>query len=326
MREENTIDDQPVNIAVLLLEDFSMMAFSCFIEPFRALNRLQSQQCFQWKFLSEKGGPVTASNGAKLIVDYGLDDQMESDLGFQMICVCSGVNVGFYSSERILGWLREQAIKGPIVGGISTATFVLAKAGLLNGYRCTTHWEGLDSLKESYPDLEVTDGLFEIDQQRFTCAGGTAAMDLALFWIGEKFGASSKAAVSDQFIHGVGREAAEPQKINPVGRYGVYNEKLLAVIDLMEDNLEEPLIRQELADRVGVTTRQLERLFAKHLNISPLNFYLQLRLERARFLLRQTAMPISEVAIACGFINFSHFARSYRVQYERAPREERLPE
>lgn len=326
MREENNGTDQPVTIAVLLLEDFSMMAFSCFIEPFRALNRAQSQECFQWKFISEKGGLVTASNGAKIVTDIGLNDPVENDLNFQMICVCSGVNVGFYSSEKIMSWLREQAVKGSIVGGISTATFVLAKAGLLNGYRCTTHWEGLDSLKESYPDLDVTGGLFEIDQQRFTCAGGTAAMDMALFWIGEKFGSPLKMAVSDQFLHGVGREAAEPQKINPVGRYGVYNEKLLSVIDLMEDNLEEPLSRQDLADRVAVTTRQLERLFAKHLNISPLNFYLQLRLERARFLLRQTAMPISEVAIACGFVNFSHFARSYRVQYDHAPREERVRE
>ncbi len=311
-----------MKIAFLLLTDFSMMAFASLMEPLRSANRTMNKECYAWKFVSVDGKPAASSSGAMIMADSGMLQNEDADV----ICLVAGMNVSYHCTDELMGWLRQQAVRGAMIGSLSTGTYVLAKAGLLDGKRCTTHWEGLDSFKEVFPDVDFTGSLYEVDGNRFTCAGGNAAFDLALCWIGEQYGSRIKAAVSDQFLHGTGREAAEPQKNSAVERYGIHNEKLLSVVNLMEENLEEPLSRQQLADRVAVTIRQLERLFSKYLGTSPSHFYLRLRLDRARYLLRQTAMPISEIAIACGFVNFSHFARSYRNQFAHSPSEERVPE
>ncbi|MDX1739550.1 MAG: GlxA family transcriptional regulator, partial [Alphaproteobacteria bacterium] len=308
-----------VRIAVLLVEDFSMMAFSSFIEPLRAANRTLEKICYEWMFLSCDGAPVTASNGARILVERGLSDPLDCDV----VCLISGINVTDHCSDALTDWLKARAKEGVMIGALSTATYILAKAGLLDGRKCTTHWEGLDSFSETFPDLVFTGSLYEIDGDRFTCAGGTSALELVLYWIGERYGARAKASISDQFLHGLGREASEPQKADSVGRYGIQNEKLLAVVSLMGENLEEPLSREELADKAGVTVRQLERLFSKYLKTSPSHYYLKLRLDRARYLLRQSTMPISEIALTCGFVNFSHFARSYRTRFDHSPSEER---
>ncbi|WP_120495566.1 GlxA family transcriptional regulator [Kiloniella sp. EL199] len=315
-------EEQKMTIAFLLVPDFSMMCFSSLVEPLRALNRLVGHEYFKWVFLSQDGAPVFASNGASLNVHYPMDQLTSCDA----ICVCTGIDVGHHVNDAILGWLRQEARKGRIMGAISTGTYFLAKAGLLEGTKCTLHWENQDSFRELFPTLEVTDRLYEVSERHFSCAGGTAAFDLALSWICSKFGNSAKTAVADQFLHGTGRSPEEPQRNDWVERYGIHNPKLLDVIRLMEDNLEEPMSRQELADTANVSVRQLERLFGKYLQSSPSLFYLQLRLERASYFLRQTAMPVSEIAVACGFISFSHFSRSYRKQFGCSPSEERVPE
>ncbi|WP_419904367.1 GlxA family transcriptional regulator [Kiloniella sp.] len=315
-------EEHEMTIAFLLVPDFSMMCFSSLIEPLRALNRLVGHEYFKWIFLSESGKPVQASNGASIIVDQSIDQLTNCDA----ICVCTGIDVSYHASDAIIAWLRQEARKGRMMGAISTGTYFLAKAGLLEGTPCTLHWENQESFRELFPTLEVTNRLYEVSDKHFSCAGGTAAFDLALVWIAKKFGNSAKTAVADQFLHGTGRSPEEPQRNDWVERYSIHNPKLLDVIKLMEDNLEEPMSRQELADAAKVSVRQLERLFGKHLQNSPSLFYLQLRLERASYFLRQTAMPVSEVAVACGFISFSHFSRSYRKQFGRSPSEERTPE
>ncbi len=315
-------EEHEMTIAFLLVSDFSMMCFSSLIEPLRALNRLVGHEYFKWTFLSEDGAPVQASNGASIIVDHPMDQLTSCDA----ICVCTGIDVSYHASDAIISWLRQEARKGRIMGAISTGTYFLAKAGLLEKTPCTLHWENQESFRELFPTLEVTDRLYEVSDKHFSCAGGTAAFDLALYWVADKFGNNAKTAVADQFLHGTGRSPEEPQRNDWVERYSIHNPKLLDVIKLMENNLEEPMTRQELADTAKVSVRQLERLFGKHLQNSPSLFYLQLRLERACYFLRQTAMPVSEVAVACGFVSFSHFSRSYRKQFGRSPSEERTPE
>ena len=315
-------DEEEMTIAFLLVHDFSMMCFSSLIEPLRSMNRLIGHEYYKWVFLSEDGGPIRSSNGASLIIDRPMHELEHCDA----ICVCTGIDVAAHASDTIISWLRQEARKGRIMGSISTGTHFLAKAGLLDYTRCTTHWENIEGFRELFPEVDVSGRLYESSEKHFSCAGGTAAFDLALLWISEKFGKKVTTAVADQFLHGTGRSPEEPQRNNWVERYSTHNPKLLDVIKLMEDNLEEPLSRQELADAAKVSVRQLERLFGKYLQISPSLFYLQLRLERACYFLRQTAMPISEVAVACGFISFSHFSRSYRKQFNCSPSEERTPE
>ena len=201
---------------------------------------------------------------------------------------------------------------------------VLAQAGLLDGYRLTLHWEALEAFKESYPRLHVTQELFEIDRQRITCAGGTASIDLMLDLIAQAYGPELAIQVSEQFVLGRIRQRKDHQRMQVASRYGIHNKKLVQVIGEMEQHSEPPLSTAQLALGINVTRRQLERLFRLHLNDTPRNFYLGLRLEKARQLLRQTDMSVLDISIACGFESPSYFTRSYRARFTCAPRQDRV--
>ena len=196
-------------------------------------------------------------------------------------------------------------------------------AGLLDGHRATLHWEALEAFKERYPRLQVTQELFEIDRRRITCAGGTASIDLMLDLIAQAHGSELAVQVSEQFVLGRIRPRQDHQRMEIATRYGLRNKKLVKVIGEMERNTELPLNTQVLADGVQVTRRQLERLFRLYLADTPSGFYLRLRLDKARQLLRQTDMSVLEVAVACGFESASYFTRCYRTRFERCPREDR---
>jgi len=200
---------------------------------------------------------------------------------------------------------------------------VLARAGLLDGYRATTHWESLDSFRETFPKVEVENALFLIDRNRLTCAGGTAALDMMLNMISQQHGHELAASVSEQFIHERIRDRHDHQRMALTARLGVRHPKLIQVIQQMEANLEEPLSRGDLADAAGLSSRQMERLFAKYLKKSPARYYVELRLNRARLLLLQTNMSVIDIALACGFVSASHFSKCYRELYGRSPQQER---
>jgi len=237
--------------------------------------------------------------------------------------VCSGIDVHKYTHKGTQSWLRKMARKGADVGALCTGSQILARAGLLDGYRCTIHWENLASFIEDFPEIEVTPELFEIDRGRFTCAGGTAAIDLMLNVIARQHGHELAAGVADQCMHDRIRDQHDHQRMSLPARLGVRHPKLLSVIDVMEKNLEEPLNRIDLARDAGLSTRQLERLFRKYLNRLPARYYLELRLNKARLLLVQTNMSIIDVALACGFVSASHFSKCYRDFFGRTPRKER---
>jgi transcriptional regulator GlxA family with amidase domain len=221
--------------------------------------------------------------------------------------------------------LRRLARNGCRLGALSTGSYLLAWAGLLDGFRCTVHWENLDAFREDFPTLDATGELFEIDGARLTCSGGTASMDMILSLIAEAHGRDLAAQVAEQFIHERIRDTHDHQRMSLQGRLGISHPRLLQVIALMEEHLEEPLARAELARRAGLSTRQLERLFRRYLGRTPTRFYLELRLHRARALLTQTAMSILNVALACGFVSASHFSKCYREFFHKMPREERQP-
>jgi transcriptional regulator GlxA family with amidase domain len=213
--------------------------------------------------------------------------------------------------------------KGVDIGALCTGSYILARAGLLNGYRCTIHWENLPSFVEDFPEIEVTSELFEIDRNRLTCAGGTAAIDMMLNIIAMQHGHELAASVADQFMHERIRDRHDRQRMSLQVRLGVRHPKLLTVIKAMEQNLEEPLSRGALASNARLSTRQLERLFRRYLRRSPARYYLELRLNKARLLLLQTNMSVIDVALACGFVSASHFSKCYRDFFGHTPRKER---
>jgi len=306
-------------IGFFLIPNFSFIAFSSAVEPLRLANRVAGAELYGWKCYSPDGDPVAASNGIEVKVDGGYGD-IEA---LPTAIVCGGIDIHKHSSLKLISRLRRLSSHGASIGAVCTGGYVLAKAGLLDGYRCTIHWENMNGFAEEFPDIFVGDELFEIDRNRFTCAGGTAALDMMLHIIAQQYGHDTAALTADMLIHHRIRDGHERQRMALRSRLGVSHPKLLAVISHMEETLEEPVSCAELAKTVGLSTRQLERLFRKYLGHAPTRYYLELRLSRARFLLLQTSMPILDVALACGFVSASHFSKCYREYFQRTPSEER---
>ncbi len=315
----NAPRELPQRIALLLLPRFSLMPFSSVVEAMRIANRMSGRELYRWSFLSSDGKPVPSSCGLEIPVCGVLDPALAAEC----VVVCGGLDVHLVNCRQVQAWLRRMDRRGLDIGAVCTGTHVLARTGLLNGYRCTIHWENMAGFLEDFPEIEITSELFEIDRGRFTCAGGTAAVDLMLNVIGRQHGHELAAAVADQLMHERIRDQHDRQRTSLLARLGVRHPKLLAVIDLMERSLEEPLTRAELAREAGLSTRQLERLFRKYLRRSPARYYLELRLHRARLLLLQTNMSVIDVALACGFVSASHFSKCYRDFFGRTPRKER---
>ncbi len=312
-------EHHPFKVGFLLVPDFSMLAFSSAVEAMRSANRMSGKKLFEWFIASEDGGGVTASNGVEITAHGGLDNLSKC----RMVFACGGIDIQRHATKNIINALRLSERRGAALGAICTGTYLLAKAGLIKGRRCTIHWENYDGLMEEFPDLDVTKDLFEIDDDRVTCAGGTAALDMMLHLIAQAHGAKLAAAISEQFIHDRIRESHDRQRMELRSRLGVSHPKLLSVVAEMESNLEEPLAQTEIARRTALSTRQLERLFQKYLGTTPTRYYLNLRVGRARQLLRQTSMSILSVALACGFVSASHFSKCYRETYGCTPRAER---
>ena len=309
----------PLKIDFLLIDEFSMMAFSSAIEPLRLANRVRGRQIYEWELISIDGNTVTASNGTEIVVNKSI----ETAKNVKTVFLVSGINVHLHENERVFSFLRKISRTGAIIGALCTGSYLLAKAGLLNEHRCTIHWENLGAFRESFPEIEVSADIYEFDKNRITCSGGTAGLDMMLFLIGKQLGEEIVSNISEQFIYDRIRGPNDPQRSDLNSRVGLTHPKLLLAIGDMENNLEEPISQSELALRAGISSRQLERLFRRHLNMTPTRYYLNLRLKRANQLLEQTGMSILTVALACGFVSASHFSKCYKEYFEITPREQR---
>ncbi|MFZ9683974.1 MAG: GlxA family transcriptional regulator [Gemmobacter sp.] len=296
-----------------------MMSFAGAIEPLRIANRMAGRTLYGWLLAGEGGESVTCSNGASFRLDIGLEDIDREDT----ILVCGGVDVQKATSRAILNWLRREARRGVAVGGLCTGSWALAKAGLLDGRKATIHWENQDGFSEEFTEVTLSKSVFVVDGNRLSTAGGTASLDLMLKLIANDHGEDLANAVADQLIYSAIRTDRDTQRLSIPTRIGVRHPKLAQVIGMMEAAIEEPVSPSELAEDVGMSTRQLERLFRRYLNRSPKRYYMELRLQKARNLLMQTDMSVINVALACGFASPSHFSKCYRAQYNTTPYRER---
>ncbi|QXH46383.1 GlxA family transcriptional regulator [Pseudomonas xanthosomatis] len=308
----------PQTIHFLLLPGFSAMGFISALEPLRVANRFRAA-LYRWQVLSLDGGAVLASNGMSVNADGALAEAA----GAQMLLVVAGFEPLACYGAALQQALRRLDHDNVVLGGIDTGAMLLAEAGLLDGHRATLHWEALEAFKERYPRLQATQELFEIDRRRITCAGGTASIDLMLDLIAQAHGSELAVQVSEQFVLGRIRPRQDHQRMQIASRYGINNRKLVQVIGEMEKHTEPPLSTLELAAKAMITRRQLERLFRLYLSDTPTGFYLGLRLDKARQLLCQTQMSITQVSVACGFELPSYFTRRYKRRFGRCPREER---
>ncbi|HTR17483.1 MAG TPA: GlxA family transcriptional regulator [Acetobacteraceae bacterium] len=301
----------------LTLPNYSMIACANAIEALRMANRLRDEAAYEWQVVTTDGVPATASNGMMLHPTVLL----ETAAPFDILFVCGGIDVRQSVSRPVLTVLRRLARQGIPLGALCTGSFALAEARLLRGYRCAIHWENLDAVREEFPDTDFVTGMFTIDRDRATCTGGIAPLDMMLEIIAARFGRSLAARISAQFLVARDRDGASPQPT--LARAAAPHPQLEKAVRLLEETPDQPMSAGEIAQRTNISARQIERLFRKHLGQSPAAFSTGLRLDRARTLLRETGLPVTEIGIACGFASASHFSAAFRARFGHPPRAER---
>lgn len=303
----------------LLIEEFSHLAFSCALEPLRIANLVADRELYRWTLSSVDGRTATCSNKAVTLVDRGL---APAERGEKLMIV-SGINVQNHVTLELLRYLRAERARGTAIGAICSGAFILAEAGFLDQRRAAVHWEYHDVFAERFPSVDLTRSVFVADDKFVTASGGAAAADLMLHMIARDHGRDLAAAVADQMVYNAVREGSATQKISIRSRYGLRNSRLAEAVRLIEDNIETPLSSSELARRLGISTRQLERMFERYLNTSPKRYILDVRLHRARNLIVQSDQAITEIAMACGFTSTSHFSKVYRDHFGNTPGSQR---
>ncbi len=303
----------------VLLDQFTLLSFACALDSLRIANRAIGREAYSWRLIGEGGDIAVCSTGTT----FKLDGDLEEVPRDHTIVVCGGIGIALASTKKVLNWLRREARRGPSIAGLCTAAQTLATAGLLDGKRATIHWENQDSFAEEFEHVNLTKSVFTVDGNRMTTAGGTASIDLMLKLIADDHGEEIANVVADQLIYSSIRTDQDTQRLSVPTRIGVRHPKLSNVIQIMEQNIEEPISPSILASYVGMSTRQLERLFRRYLNRSPKRYYMELRLQKARNLLMQTDMSVINVALACGFASPSHFSKCYRAHYDTTPYRER---
>jgi AraC family transcriptional regulator, glycine betaine-responsive activator len=318
------------HIGFLTLNNFSMIAFSNALEILRMANYLLGEQAYQWSIFTVDGEPAVASNGLAISNANKLNYANMPDV----LLVCGGVGIQHAVTADVIRLLTQASKHNMWLGGLCTGSYALAKAGLLDGYKCTIHWENMASLCEQFSGIHFMEELFVIDRNRCTCAGGTAPLDLMLAFVAARFGKVGAdkyntagknlvAEISDQFMMARARDSKDQQHIPVAARVGYSHKALVEVSALMEANIEEPLSLDELARLADLSQRHLQRMFKHTLNMTPMHYYLNLRLRRARALLLQTEMSVMSVTVACGFQSSCHFSKSYRTLFGYSPSMER---
>lgn len=316
----SSIPDPKVrHFGFLLLENYSMIAFTNAVEVLRMANLLSRQKLYTWTVASANGSQSAASNGLTVEDSGNLEALDACDLVF----VCGGVEVQKAISDSVVQDLRRRAARGQALGALCTGTHALAAAGVLDGYRCAVHWENLVALRESHPKVHFALEVFVIDRERVTASGGIAPLHLMIHMVRAHHGNKLAMAISEQFIVDRVRDQTDQQKLPQPEFVGPGYEHLVEAAELMAANIEEPLTLSEIADAAGISLRQLERLFHRYYNVTPAQHYLTLRLRRARELLSHTSAPIMQITVACGFQTASHFCKAYRALFGHSPSEHR---
>lgn len=308
------------SVGFLLVNNFSLMAMSCAIEPLRLANQLSGQELYRWHTLTLDGRPVWASNGLQISPNAAASNAPAMDALF----VCGGKGIERSCTAEQASWLKSQSEQGLHLGGVCSGSWALAAAGLLDGYDCSVDWPYLMDMQEGFPGVTLSAQLFVIDRDRYTASGGTASLDMMLRLIGAGHGSELVAQICETLAFDHRRNEQGHQRLPLKHMLGHAQPKLQEVVALMESNLREPLSLDELASYLSVSRRQLERLFLKYLYSTPMRYYQKLRLMRARQLLRQTALPVMQVATECGFISTQHFSKRYREHYGVPPKDERV--
>lgn len=309
----------PITYGFVLFPNFPMMAFSALVEPLRAANQISGRQLYDWVLLSDDPAPLRASNGFSLTPDATFADRPTP----QRIVVCSGGDADRVDARAAIGWIRGALRRGAMLGAVADAAFLLARAGLLDGYRCTLHWTSQPAFAEAFPRVLLERSLYVIDRDRFTSLGGIGSLDMQLALIDRDAGPGLAHAVADWFAHSVLRSPDERRPMPLNLRRGIRDQLVLTCVAEMEARPDHPVTVPDLAARHGISVDTLERAFRAELGVSPGRFLRQLRLQHGRALLEHSGLPVREVAQACGYADQSTFTRAFRGEFGMTPLEVR---
>lgn len=309
------VPQPPTTVCFLLISNFSMLSVTAAIEPLRVANRLSGKTFYRWQFISHDGGPVVASNGISVQVDASLAEPPPADYLF----VCAGLDTDPPYRARLHTALSSYRRQGTRLGSISAGTFILARTGLLEDVACTVHWEFRPAFEQEFPFLNCSSQLYVIDKNIYTVSGGLAGLDLMLHLISVDHGPTLGRAIANQFQMDRVRSSTAVQRPGALALLDASPAILQKAVGLMFLHIEDPLNTRNLSERVGISIRNLERLFRKHLGEPPARFYMKLRLEKARDLLLHSNLSVLEIAISTGFTSSSYFASCYIKHYGERP-------
>ncbi|HWX10825.1 MAG TPA: GlxA family transcriptional regulator, partial [Trinickia sp.] len=307
------------DVAIVALAPVSMSGVGPVVDALALANEIDGRLLYRWRIYSLDGRSVPLSGGACLPADGAFGDGVACD----WLIVVTERFQQFADYRLFLASLARVAQRTPLVTGIHHGVWWLAMAGQLAGYRVSVNWESYQQFAEQFERSIVTQQIFEIDRDRATCAGGQASADFMLAMIARDHGAELAERIADALGLGALRTGEERQRIPYVTAPGERHPRLNDALQLMEANVEEPLTTDEIAALVGLSRRQLERLFRQYLGSVPSKYYLGLRLMKARLQLRRTSKSIVQVSLACGFASAAHFSNAYRERFGVTPREER---
>jgi AraC family transcriptional regulator, glycine betaine-responsive activator len=311
---------RPRHFGFLILPSYSMIAFANAIEVLRIANYVEDRECYRWTVYTIDGSLAVPSNGVAARTVQALGGQGNLP---DVLIVCGGLDVRQAVNASLKAALRRAARQGVVLGGLCSGVFALMAAGLMDGYRCAAHWEDVVELAVEFPGVQITDEIFVLDRDRMTCASGAAPVDMMLNLVASQVSAGCAAQVSRYLC--IDRiRAPNERQISPVSaRLGGVRSELVELVELMEANVEEPLSSMDLARLVGLSDRHMQRMFREQVGRSPAEYYMKVRLKRARTLLLGSAAEIRAISSKCGFKSACSFSKAYRREFGHTPTVER---
>lgn len=303
----------PLTIALLVLPQSSILEVASALDPLRSANRHLGHEAYRWRVVTPDGQPAPLTCGISLPSSGPLAHAAGADA----LIVIAGYRLADVATRPLIRDLRRIAPRFALVGGIDAAPWVLARAGLLDGYRATVHWEDLEDMAARHPQIDLQPDRYVIDRNRVTIGGAAPATDFMLHLITARHGAPLARQVANSFLT-TARRGHDPQIAPPQADPGL-DPRVAKVIALMEARIDAPDLVSTLAAQVGLSPRRLESLFQAALGTTPGAYALSLRLAAARRLLTDTAHPLAEIALRCGFSGPGTLARAFKTRFGAAP-------
>ncbi len=311
--------DGSLKVVFLVLPGSSLMSVACAIDPLRAANRITAKKAFDWRVVSPDGMPPQMTAGLGLPVSGTFDPDERTDL----FVIVSGFGSNEMRNRPLLRNIYKAAISARAVGGIEAGAWLLARTGLLDGYNATTHWEDLAEFELAFPSVNVLPNRYVIDRNVFTTGGASPTFDMMIELVRRRLGPVTAIDVSSAFIYDDWHDAADAQPHVSLGRPGRHDRRLIGAIRIMENCLDRPITIAAISRRVGISSRMLELIFLREVRMSPGAYFLTLRINAARRLVKNSKVPLADVAERTGFGSSAAFSRAYRRAFDESPSEAR---